>query len=100
MDAATVEKMLEEVFEENGVLIDDKNGLLTDYILNSFVYVSIVIGIEEAFDIEFPDEMLLIEHLGTFEIMLANVLELVHQREASNGESHSSTEPHFQEGKE
>lgn len=100
MDAATAEKMLEGVFEENGVLIDDKSGLLRDYILNSFVYIGILIGIEEAFDIEFPDEMLLIDHLGTFENMLTNVLQLVAQREASNGESHSSADSYSQNGKE
>lgn len=83
MDAATAEKMLEDIFEENGVLIDDKSGLMADYILSSFVYIGIAIGIEEAFDIEFPDEMLLIDHLGTFENMLTNVLQLVDQREAS-----------------
>ncbi len=79
MDAATVEKMLEEVFEENGVLIDDKNGLLTDYIPDSLTYVNIVIGIEEAFDIEFPDEMLRIDSIGTFHNLVENVSEIIHQ---------------------
>lgn len=86
MDAATVEKMLEEVFEENGVLIDDKNGLLTDYIPDSLTYVNIVIGIEEAFAIELPDEMLRMDSLGTFHNLVENISIIICQTISAHAE--------------
>lgn len=60
------ENDLLKVFEENGIFIDDKNVLLQEYIPDSLTFVSIVISIEEEFDIELPDDLLLIDHLGTF----------------------------------
>lgn len=60
------ENDLLKVFEENGIFIDDKNVLLHEYIPDSLTFVSIVISIEEEFDIELPDDLLLIDHLGTF----------------------------------
>lgn len=65
------------VFEENGVLVDDENALLQDYLPDSLTFVSLVIGIEEAFDIELPDEFLLIENLGTFVSLWERIRELL-----------------------
>lgn len=81
---ANTEKILEGIFEENGVFIDDKSILIADYLPDSLTFVNIIIGIEEAFNIELPDEMLLIENLGTFESLLANISHLLDQTEASN----------------
>lgn len=64
--AMKTENDLLKVFEENGIFIDDKNVLLQEYIPDSLTFVSIVISIEEEFDIELPDDLLLIDHLGTF----------------------------------
>lgn len=90
MDAATAEKMLEDIFEENGVLIDDKDDLLIDYIPDSLTYVNIIIGIEEAFDIEFPDEMLRMDTLGTFHNLTENVSEILRQTTSAHAKSAST----------
>lgn len=71
------ERDLMRVFEENGVLVDDENALLQDYLPDSLTFVSLVIGIEEAFDIELPDEFLLIENLGTFVSLWERIRELL-----------------------
>lgn len=61
-----MENDLVNILEENGIFVDDKDILLADYLPDSLTFVNIIIGIEEAFDIELPDEMLLIENFGTF----------------------------------
>lgn len=68
-----MEKDLVNILEENGIFVDNKDRLPADYLPDSLTFVNIIIGIEEAFDIELPDEMLLIENLGTF----YNLLEFI-----------------------
>ena len=79
------ERDLMNVFEENGVFVDDKNVLLQEYIPDSLTFVSMVIGIEEEFDIELPEEMLLIDNLGTFNSLWERVYSL-YETTASNDE--------------
>lgn len=79
-----VEKKLMEIFNENGLFIDDKNELLQDYFPDSLVFVSIIVGIEEAFELELPDEMLLIENMGTFNTLLERIILLVKYKETSS----------------
>ena len=52
------------VFVENGLLVDDYQAPLIDYIPDSITFVNIVIGIEEILDIELPDAFLSIQNLG------------------------------------
>lgn len=61
-----VEKKIYEVFLENGVNIvsDDPDD---EILLDSIEFVSIIISLEDVFNIEVPDEYLLIEKLNTFE---------------------------------
>ncbi len=79
-----IENTLTNIFEENGIFIDDKTILLSDYFPDSLTFVNIIIGIEEAFDIELPDEMLLIENLGTFDDLLERVSHEMERKAASN----------------
>lgn len=79
-----VDNRLMAIFNENGIFIDDKNMLLQDFFPDSLVFVSIIVGIEEEFELELPDEMLLIENLGTFNTLLERVSTLVDYKEASN----------------
>ena len=52
------------VFVENGLLVDDYQAPLIDYIPESITFINIVIGIEEILDIELPDAFLSIQNLG------------------------------------
>jgi len=85
MDAnIKIENTLANVFEENGIFIDDKTIMLADYFPDSLTFVNIIIGIEEAFDIELPDEMLLIENLGTFNNLVERIMIEMVLKRASN----------------
>ncbi len=77
MGHENIEKELMRIFSENGLFIDDKDILLQDYFPDSLVFVSLIIGIEETFEIELPDEMLLIENMGTFNTLLDRIISLM-----------------------
>lgn len=83
MNSELVEKELMDIFNENGLFVDDKDLPLHEYFPDSLVFVSLIVGIEDAFEIELPDEMLLIENLGTFNTLLERINLLVPVKEAS-----------------
>lgn len=68
---------LNEVYNENGILVDNPDDMIVEYIPDSVIFISIIIGIEEAFDIELPDELLIIENLGTTTNLAQRLLELL-----------------------
>lgn len=84
MICENVEIELMRIFNENGLFIDDKDMLLQDYFPDSLVFVNIIVGIEETFEIELPDEMLLIENLGTFNTLLERIISLEPNIDSSN----------------
>ena len=49
---------VEKIFEQNGIVIE-QNGNLSD--LDSLKLVSSIVDIEDKFNIEFPDELLLMD---------------------------------------
>ena len=49
---------VEKIFEQNGIVIE-QNGNLSD--LDSLKWVSSIVDIEDKFNIEFPDELLLMD---------------------------------------
>ena len=49
---------VEKIFEQNGIVIE-QNGNLSD--LDSLKFVSSIVDIEDKFNIEFPDELLLMD---------------------------------------
>ena len=84
MNCECVEKKLMDIFSENGLFIDDKELPLQDYFFDSLIFVNIIIGIEDIFGIELPDEMLLIENLGTFNTLLERINSFIPTKEASS----------------
>lgn len=84
MDRDIVEKELLKVFGDTGLFIDDQDILLQDYFLDSLMFISIIVGIEEAFNIELPDDMLLIQNLGTFNTLLDRIVSIVLTTSTSN----------------
>ena len=57
--------MLAEITEENGILVDDYELSLIEYIPDSMAFITFIVAMEEKFDIEIPDDFLLIERLGS-----------------------------------
>lgn len=66
-----------KILEENGIEIDDEGVLLN---VDSLGFISTIVGIEQEFEIEFPDEFLAIGKLDTVED-LVRVVEYVTAKE-------------------
>ena len=60
-----IESELVEIAEENGILIDDFEMSIMGYIPDSITFITFIVAIEEKFDIEMPDDFLLIEKFGS-----------------------------------
>lgn len=59
-----VEKLM-AIFVENGLLVDDPEALIIDYVPDSITFIQLIISIEEVFDLELPDDLLLMDNMGT-----------------------------------
>lgn len=56
-----IKDTVEKILAENGIEIDDEGTLLN---VDSLGFISTIVGIEQEFDIEFPDEFL---EIGKFD---------------------------------
>ena len=66
MDKTGLKEKLKHIFAENGLDIPDKEeDCLLD--LDSLQTIALIVSIENAFDIEIPDEFLSNEMLATFQ---------------------------------
>lgn len=59
-----IQDIIVRILEENGIEVDDKGGLLN---IDSIGFISTIVGIEQEFEIEFPDEFLEIGKFDTVE---------------------------------
>ena len=50
-----IQDVIVKILEENGIEVDDKANLLN---IDSMGFISAIVGIEQEFEIEFPDEFL------------------------------------------
>ena len=60
-----IELELVEIAEENGILVDDFEMSLLEYIPDSITFITFIVAIEEKFNIEMSDDFLLIEKFGS-----------------------------------
>ena len=69
-------KVIEQILFENGIVADMEN---TDDSLpmDSIMFVSLIISIEEFFDIKIPIEMLQYEKWKNIKLILNNIKELI-----------------------
>lgn len=95
MDAIIREKLIELVIKNSNLTggpgytmqksdetrkvkdITDDTDLITDLSYNSVSAIKLVVDIEQEFDIEFPDELLIFEKLRKFPTLYNTVLECV-----------------------
>ena len=56
------------------ILEDETNFRIDDYIIDSIMFVSFIIELEQMFDVEIPDEYLVVQRLQT----LDDVCEMIH----------------------
>lgn len=74
-------KVIEQILFENGIVADMEN---TDDSLpmDSIMFVSLIISIEDFFDIKIPIEMLQYEKWKSIKLILNNIKELIDEADA------------------
>ena len=78
MSVEDVKKELLTIFEDIGVIVDQENDFdIQDYIMDSLVYMSFIISVEQKLVIEIPDEFLLISHMMSFNAYCESLLMLL-----------------------
>ncbi len=65
MDKKAIKDGILQAFTNKGLVIDDEEIELKDYIPDSLTFVTLIIEIETILDMEFPNELLTFERLGT-----------------------------------
>lgn len=65
MDNTIIIEELNNVLESIGILIDDINIDIMEYIPDSLIYISFITGIEETFNVLVPDEFLISDSVKT-----------------------------------
>lgn len=69
MESKAVKEKIVECMNNMGIVNfeDDTNFRVDEYILDSVMFVSFIIELEQMFDIEIPDEYLIADRLQTFD---------------------------------
>ena len=78
-----IEEKLAEIAEENGILVDDYDLNLIEYIPDSITFITFIFTIEERFDIEMPDDFMLIETLGSIKELAMIIDDIIQNNESS-----------------
>lgn len=71
-----INEILTRIFDEKGVYLSE-NDFTEELVMDSITFISIVVAIEESFNIMIPDEYLLIDRMNSFEKVLAVVNSLL-----------------------
>lgn len=61
--------------EQNGIYISDEWDEELDF--DSITFISTIVGIEEAFSIEIPADILLFENFKTFNLYINNIKQIL-----------------------
>jgi acyl carrier protein len=64
-------------FANKGIFVDDDDIPLEELIIDSIVFVTLVIELESVLDIEFPDELLTVNSLGSINTLSETLLEFI-----------------------
>lgn len=67
---------------ENDAILE-QNVELSEFGMDSISFIHIVVELEELFDIEIPDEKLLMSEMGTLEKIVRVVQEVINSKETS-----------------
>lgn len=82
MDKETIKDGIIRAFINKGLVIDDEEIELKDYIPDSLTFITLIIEIETILDMEFPNELLTFERLGTINSLTEALYEWKSQAEA------------------
>lgn len=73
-----IKDRIKNVLEQNGVYIDNWEEELD---FDSITFISTIVGLEQEFGIEVPDDMLLYENFRNFKLYVENIQALVLKEE-------------------
>lgn len=78
MDSKVIKEKIIECMSNMGIINyeNDSNFKIEDYILDSIMFVSFIIELEQMFRIDIPDEYLITDRLQTFDDIY-NMIELL-----------------------
>lgn len=80
MEIGEVRKTLLSIFEELGIIIEEEEDFdIQDYIIDSLVYMSLIVSIEQRFAIEIPDEFLLLSRMNSFNAYCDSLYVLINE---------------------
>lgn len=80
MDIIEVRKTLISIFEELGIIIEEEEDFdIQEYIVDSLVYMSFIVNMEQRFGIEIPDDFLLISKMNSFNAYCEILLTLINE---------------------
>lgn len=77
MDKETVKQGILQAFTNKGLMIDDDEVDIREYIPDSITFVTLIIEIETILDIEFPNELLTYERIGTIDSLSEALVEWI-----------------------
>ena len=72
-----IKESINKMLEENGIELDEQ-GVLTN--VDSISFISTIVSIEQEFDIEFPDEYLLLSSLSSINDIVRVVETVINQK--------------------
>lgn len=86
MDTETIRDKVLQCMNNIGlcVLDDAANFNLDEYIVDSVMYVSFIIELEQMFDIEIPDEYLMISGMRTLDDICMTVEKILEDKQSQN----------------
>lgn len=70
-----IKDKLHQAFLNKGILVDDDDMEIREYIADSLEFITLIIEIETVLDIEFPDVLLNLDAIGTINSLAAALLE-------------------------
>lgn len=80
MDISEMRKTLLSIFEELGIIIEDEEDFdIQDYIIDSLVYMSLIVNMEQRLGFEIPDEFLLLSKMNSFNAYCDSLLALINE---------------------
>ena len=82
MREVTLDKVLDiiNVLDDNIITSKQLDDYLPDLGMDSIKFIQIIVGLEEAFDFEFPDSKLLITEMDTVQKIM-NVLQMLYDEQ-------------------
>lgn len=80
MGIGEVRQTLLSILEELGIIIEEEEDFdIQEYIIDSLVYMSLIVSMEQRFGIEMPDDFLLLSRMNSFNAYCDSLYVLINE---------------------